>query len=157
MTSVVYQYLVVGAVLFSLGAVGFLIRRNIIITFLSAELMLQGVAINLLAFGRYHGNLQGQSFTVFVLTVAACESAVALALVVALYHRRRTLDVSAASDLSERSGAKPVEVAPPWMELAAPPAARTLPHLTPAGPEPRFGESPQGIGKPAVEEKTARV
>src|SRR5439155_1039924 len=66
------NYLVVGAILFGLGMIGFLARRNFIVMFLSAEMMLQGVAINLVAFGRYRGNLQGQVFVLFVLTVAAC-------------------------------------------------------------------------------------
>ena len=56
-----HNYLVVGAILFVLGAIGFLTRRNLITMFLSVEMMLQGVALNLVAFGRYHGNLQGQS------------------------------------------------------------------------------------------------
>ena len=57
-----HNYLVVGAVLFALGMVGFLARRNLIVMFLSAEMMLQGVAINLVAFARYRGNLDGQVF-----------------------------------------------------------------------------------------------
>src|SRR5262245_22071201 len=88
------NYLTVGAVLFALGLVGFLARRNLIILFLSAEMMLQGVTINLVAFARYHGNLQGQAFTLFILTVAACEAAIALALILTLFRARRSLDVS---------------------------------------------------------------
>src|SRR5262245_43521446 len=94
MTPLLYHYLAVGAVLFVLGMIGFLARRNVIIMFLSAEMMLQGVAINLVAFARYRGNLQGQSFVLFILTVAACEAAVALALILTLYRRKRSLDVS---------------------------------------------------------------
>ena len=75
MTAVpLHHYLVVGAILFALGLIGFLARRNLIIMFLCAEMMLQGVAINLVAFARYRGNLQGQAFTLFILTVAACEA-----------------------------------------------------------------------------------
>src|SRR5262249_39932877 len=74
-------YLTVGAILFVLGMVGFLARRNLIIMFLCVEMMLQGVALNLVAFARYRGNLQGQAFTLFILTVAACEAAIALALI----------------------------------------------------------------------------
>ena len=87
------NYLVVGAVLFTLGGIGFLTRRNLIILFLSAEMMLQGVAINFVAFGRFHANLQGQAFVLFLLTVAACEAAIALALILMLYRRQGTLDV----------------------------------------------------------------
>src|SRR6476646_7519133 len=96
-----HHYLVVGAVLFCLGAVGFLARRNLIVMFLSAEMMLQGVAINLVAFARHRGNLQGQAFVLFILTVAACEAAIALALILMLYRRRGSLDVSLWQDLRE--------------------------------------------------------
>src|SRR5438128_12271017 len=95
MTSITLQnYLIVGAILFALGMIGFLARRNMIVMFLSAEMMLQGVAINLTAFARFRGNLQGQAFVLFILAVAACEAAIALALVLMLYRRSRTLDVS---------------------------------------------------------------
>ena len=73
-----HGYLVVGAILFVLGMIGFLARRNLIIMFLSAEMMLQGVAVNLVAFAHFRGNLQGQVLTLFILTVAACEAALAL-------------------------------------------------------------------------------
>src|SRR5262244_1937986 len=96
-----HHYLVVCAVLFALGLIGFLARRNLIVMFLCAELMLQGVAINLVAFARYRGNLQGQSFVLFILTVAACEAAIALALILMLYRSRKTLDVSVWQDLRE--------------------------------------------------------
>src|SRR2546423_8803919 len=96
-----HHYLVVGAIVFALGLVGFLARRNLILMFLSAEMMLQGVTINLVAFARFWGNLQGQAFTLFILTVAACEAGIALALIVMLYHRRHSLDVSLWQDLRE--------------------------------------------------------
>src|SRR5579871_6101395 len=89
-----HHYLVVGAILFALGMIGFLARRNLIVMFLSAEMMLQGVAVNLVAFARYRGNLQGQAFTLFILTVAACEAGIALALILMLYKSKHTLDVS---------------------------------------------------------------
>lgn len=97
----VSQYLIVGAILFALGAVGFLTRRNMITLFLSAEMMLQGVALNLVAFSRHHGNLQGQVFTLFLVTVAACEAGLALALILMLYRSRKSLDVSLWQDLRE--------------------------------------------------------
>src|SRR5207248_6560356 len=104
MTAVaLHNYLVVGAVLFTLGMVGFLARRNLIIMFLAAEMMLQGVAVNLVAFARYQGNLQGQAFVLFILTVAACEAGIALALFLTLYRSRRSLDVSLWQDLREAS------------------------------------------------------
>src|SRR5947209_10582564 len=96
-----HHYLVVGAVLFALGTIGFLARRNLIVMFLCAEMMLQGVAINLVAFARFRANLQGQAFTLFIITVAACEAALALALILMLYRGRRSLDVSLWQELRE--------------------------------------------------------
>lgn len=87
-----WHFLAVGAVLFGLGLVGFLTRRNLIVMFLCAELMLQGVVINLLAFGRFHGTLSGQAMGLFVITVAACEAGLAMALFLVLYRRGKTLD-----------------------------------------------------------------
>jgi NADH-quinone oxidoreductase subunit K len=86
--------LAVGAILFALGALGFLTRRNLILMMLSAELMLHGVSLNFVAFGFAHGNADGQAFAVFIIAVAACEAALALALILAMYQRRRNLDVS---------------------------------------------------------------
>jgi NADH-quinone oxidoreductase subunit K len=127
-----HDYLVVGAILFAIGMVGFLARRNFIIMFLSAEMMLQGVAVNLVAFARYRGNLAGQAFVLFILTVAACEAALALALVLILYRTRRTLDVSVLQELREPGLPPTVDEEP----LPAPPSEPELPHLTPAGVEP---------------------
>jgi NADH-quinone oxidoreductase subunit K len=134
--SLLYNYLVVGAILFALGMVGFLARRNLIIMFLSAEMMLQGVALNLVAFARYHGNLQGQAFTLFVITVAACEAGLALALILMLYRSRHSLDVSLWQDLRE-PGEKPTVDDEP---LEPPPPPPPLPTLTPAGLEPQQPE-----------------
>lgn len=130
------NYLVVGAVLFTLGMIGFLARRNLIVMFLSAEMMLQGVTINLVAFSRYWGNLQGQSFTLFIITVAACEAAIALALIVMLHRSRRSLDVSLWQDVRE-PGLEPTTDEEP---LPPPPAEEPLPKLTPSGFEPRHRE-----------------
>ncbi len=95
------NYLLLGALLFSLGMVGFLTKRNLIIMFLCAELMLQGVSMTLVAFSRFHGNWNGQVFTIFSLALAAAEAAIALALVVALFRRGHNLDVSLWQDLRE--------------------------------------------------------
>jgi NADH-quinone oxidoreductase subunit K len=126
------HYLAVGAALFVLGAVGFLTRRNLIVLFLSAEMMLQGVALNLVAFARDRGNLHGQVFTLFIITVAACEAGVALALILMLYRSRRSLDVSLWQDLRE-PGQEPTIDAEP---LPPPPPEEPLPTLTPAGRAP---------------------
>jgi NADH-quinone oxidoreductase subunit K len=127
-----HYYLVVGAILFALGLVGFLARRNLIVMFLCAEMMLQGVAINLVAFARYRGNLQGQAFTLFIITVAACEAGIALALILMLYKRKRSLDVSLWQDLREPGweAAEDEEPLPPT------PPEEPSPHLPPAGREP---------------------
>lgn len=130
------NYLIVGAILFVLGVIGFLTRRNVIIMFLSAEMMLQGVAVNLLAFSRFRGNLGGQVLALFMITVAACEAGLALAIILMLYRRRKNLDVSIWQDLREpnQEAAVDEESLPP-----APPET-PLPHLTPAGPEPVHGQ-----------------
>jgi len=86
------HFLAIGAILFGLGLIGFLSRRNFITMFLCAELMLQGVVLNLLAFGRYHGSLHGQAFGLFIITVAACEAGLAMALFLVLYKRGKSLD-----------------------------------------------------------------
>lgn len=89
-----WNYLAVAAILFGIGLVGFLTRRNLITMFLSAELMLQGVVLNVLAFAKYHGNLSGQIFGLVVITVAACEAGLAMALIIVLYRRTKSLDAS---------------------------------------------------------------
>ncbi|GIW79701.1 MAG: hypothetical protein KatS3mg105_1508 [Gemmatales bacterium] len=131
------NYLMVGAVLFALGVIGFLSRRNLIIMFLSAEMMLQGVALNMVAFARYRGNVQGQAFVLFMLTVAACEAAIALSLFMVLYRHRHTLDVSVWQELREADQDPIVDDEPlPPLEPEEP-----LPHLTPAGREPEHAPS----------------
>src|SRR5215468_242729 len=127
-----HHYLVVGAVLFALGMIGFLARRNLIVMFLSAEMMLQGVALNLVAFARYRGNLQGQSFALFILTVAACEAGIALALILMLFKSRKSLDVSLWQDLREPGQPPTVDDEP----LPEEPRPEPMPQLPPAGVEP---------------------
>ncbi|MBI1344735.1 NADH-quinone oxidoreductase subunit NuoK [bacterium] len=132
MISALESQLAIGAILFTLGAIGFLTRRNLILMMLSGEMMLHGVSINLTAFGRYHNNAAGQSFTVFVLTVAACEAGLALAVILTLYQRRKSLDVELWSNLGEADLTREVEPAFP----AAPPP-HEYPRLTPAGAMPK--------------------
>jgi NADH-quinone oxidoreductase subunit K len=94
------HYLAVGAILFVIGLIGFVTRRNLIVMFLCTELMFQGVAVNLVAFGRYLNNdLGGQAFTVFVLVIAAAEASLALGLVVLLFRQKNTLDADAWREL----------------------------------------------------------
>ncbi len=93
------HYLAVGAIMFIIGLIGFMTRRNLIIVFLCTELMFQGAAINFIAFGRYHGNFTGQAFVIFLLVIAAAEASVALGLVVLLFRKRNTLDADAWREL----------------------------------------------------------
>jgi NADH-quinone oxidoreductase subunit K len=93
------HFLAVGAIMFVIGLIGFMTRRNLIVMFLCTELMFQGVLINLIAFGAYHGNLAGQAFTIFVLVIAAAEASLALGLVVLLFRTRQTLDADAWREL----------------------------------------------------------
>jgi len=93
------HYLAVGAIMFVIGLVGFVTRRNLIVMFLCTELMFQGVLINLIAFSRYNGNLAGQAFVIFVLVIAASEASLALGLVVLLFRQKNTLDADAWRDL----------------------------------------------------------
>ncbi len=127
------SYLIVGAMLFGIGLVGFFSRRNMIVMFLSAEMMLQGVSVSLVGWGRYHDDWGGQLLVIFILTVASCEAAIALAIVLTLFHKSGSLDIAIWQQLrednqplqSEREATEePREVEPDW------------PRLTPAGREP---------------------
>lgn len=90
----IYHYLGLSLILFTLGAVGVLVRRNVIIVLMSIELMLNAANINFLAFSKYLGDLTGQVFSIFVICVAAGEVAIGLAIVIMLYRRRNTIDIS---------------------------------------------------------------
>lgn len=94
------HYLLTGAVLFALGMIGFISRRNLIVMFLCTEMMFQGVVVTLVAFSNFHQNYTGQTFVIFVLTIAAAEAALALGLIVLLFRRKRTLDGGSWSSMS---------------------------------------------------------
>ncbi len=126
-----WHFLAVAAAIFGIGLVGFLTRRNLITMFLCAEMMLQAVGINFVAFARYHGNLQGQVFVLFIIAVAACEACIALALFMSLYRRRRSLDSSDWQDLRELGVPAAVDVEP-----LDTPVVEPEPTLTPAGARP---------------------
>ncbi len=128
--------LLVGAALFCIGLVGFLARRNMIVMFLCAEMMLQGVSISLVAWGRWHNNWDGQVLVIFILTVAACEAAIALALVLMLFQRRGNLDIAAWDELRESNLAAYADEELP--EVSEP--QQHWPELTPAGIEPKIDE-----------------
>ena len=83
----------VSALLFCLGLLGVIVRRNLLVIYMSLELMLNAANLALVAFSRFNNNLDGQVFVFFIITVAAAEVAVGLALIVALYRRRQTAHV----------------------------------------------------------------
>jgi len=87
-------FLVLSAVLFSIGVVGVLVRRNAIVIFMCIELMLNSINLSLVSFSSFLGNDSGQVFVFFVLTVAAAEAAVGLAIVISLYRNKETLDIN---------------------------------------------------------------
>jgi NADH-quinone oxidoreductase subunit K len=128
--------LIVGALLFGIGVVGFLSRRNMIVMFLCAEMMLQGVSLSLVAWGRFHNDWGGQALVIFILTIAACEAGIALALVLMLFQRTGRLDIAAWHALRE-------ENVPPYadqevVEELEP--TKQWPKLTPSGVEPQRDE-----------------
>jgi len=87
------QYLVLGAVLFCIGVAGVFIRRNAIVVFMCIELMLSAVNLTFIALSRSQGSIDGQIFVFFIMTVAAAEAAVGLAIILSLYRRRQTINV----------------------------------------------------------------
>jgi NADH-quinone oxidoreductase subunit K len=87
------HYLVVSVALFCLGVLGVIVRRNLLVIYMSLELMLNAANLALVAFSRYQNNLNGQVMVFFIITVAAAEVAVGLALIVALYRKRQTAHV----------------------------------------------------------------
>jgi NADH-quinone oxidoreductase subunit K len=137
--------LILGGALFAIGLVGFLTRRSLILLFLSLETMLSGVSINLIAFSKLHSNYQGQVLAIMVLTVAACEAAIALALVVSLYRRKATLDVSAWDELSETLIPKEPEDAEPKSHGSALEVEPEFPKLVPAGLDPLSSPIPASL------------
>jgi NADH-quinone oxidoreductase subunit K len=94
MTPTLSHYLVLGAILFAISVVGiFLNRRNIIVLLMAIELMLLAVNLNFIAFSYFRGDIAGQVFVFFILTVAAAESAIGLAILVVLFRNLSTIDV----------------------------------------------------------------
>src|SRR5262245_62492296 len=93
------HYLLLSAVLFCIGTAGVFLRRNLITVLLSIEIMLNAVNLTFVAVGRYLGSVDGQVITFFVMTVAAAEAAVGLALVIAVFRHRETLNPDALTAL----------------------------------------------------------
>ena len=93
MTVGLYHYLILAATLFAIGFFGVLIRKNTLVIYMCLELMLVASTIGLVAFSRFNGTMDGNVFVFFILTVAAAEVAVGLAIIVALFRQRRTIQV----------------------------------------------------------------
>lgn len=130
------NYLTVGAIVFAIGLVGFIARRNLIVMFLCAEMMLQGVSITLVAFSRFHNDWGGQMLVVFIIAVAACEAAIALALVLMLFRRAGKLDVVHWQTMRE-------ETVPPFIDQEVPEERKAethWPNLPTAGIAPEVDE-----------------
>ncbi len=98
MVSVNY-YLALAVILFTIGALGVLIRRNAIIVFMAIELMLNAANLAFVAYARYWQSMSGQIFVFFIMTVAAAEVAIGLALIVAIFHTKSSIDVDQISTL----------------------------------------------------------
>lgn len=128
------NYLILGSLLFGIGLIGFLVRRNIIVMFLCSEMMLQGISLSLVAWGRYHDNWGGQMLVVFIITVAACEAGIALALVLMLAGWVGNLDVAGWQESRE-------EGMEPYVDAEIPEEFEPeggWPKLTPAGVKPEI-------------------
>jgi NADH-quinone oxidoreductase subunit K len=87
-----YHYLVLSGILFTLGVIGFLLRRNIIVIFMSVELMLNAANLAFIAFSRFLQSIDGQIIVIFVMAVAAAEAAVGLAIIMAVFRTRKTVN-----------------------------------------------------------------
>jgi len=89
-----YHYLFLGAALFTIGVIGVLTRRNIMVILMSIELIMNAVNINLIAFSAHHHHVTGQIFSIFVITVAAAEAAVGLGIVIAMFKNKETMNIN---------------------------------------------------------------
>ncbi len=96
----VNAFLMLSGTIFTIGLVGVIIRRNLITVLMSVELMLNAVNINLVAFSYHLSSLEGQIFTIFIITVAAGEAAVGLAIIIQLYRLRGSINVDEARELN---------------------------------------------------------
>jgi NADH-quinone oxidoreductase subunit K len=92
-----YNYLYVAGMLFTIGAIGVIVRRNAIVVFMCIELMLNAANLTLVTFSRINGTLEGQVTAFFTMVVAACEVVVGLAIIIAIYRSRRSASIDDAS------------------------------------------------------------
>jgi NADH-quinone oxidoreductase subunit K len=137
--ALLHNYLLIGGLLFAIGAVGFVVRRNLIVLFLCAEMMLQGISVSLVAWARYCDDWGGQMLVLFIIAVAACEAAIAMTLILALARRSNKLDMVIWQDLRE-------EGMPPYVDQEVPEhrsEPSVWPSLQPAGVQPDVDEQEQ--------------
>jgi NADH-quinone oxidoreductase subunit K len=99
MTLSIYHFLILSALMFLIGAMGVLLRRNMIIVLMSLELMLNSANLALVTFSRAHGNLDAQVAVFLIMAIAAAEVAIGLAIIVKIYHDQRTINVDSVSNL----------------------------------------------------------
>lgn len=130
--SLLHGFLTIGALLFGIGLIGFLSRRNMIVMFLAVEMMIQGVSLSLVAWGRYHNNWDGQVLVIVILAVAACEAAIAMALILMVFERSGKLDIAFWQRLREENQPEFID-----RELPIEDEQQQWPHLSPAGVEPQ--------------------
>jgi NADH-quinone oxidoreductase subunit K len=138
-TAMLQNFLVLGAMLFGIGLAGFLVRRNLIVIFICAELMLQGISLCFIAWGRFHDSWDGQMMVVFIITVAACEAGIALVLVLIMCKYAGNLDIANWQAAREEGIA-------PYVDTAVPEEIESKedwPSLTPAGVQPELDPEEQ--------------
>jgi len=138
-SALLYNYLLIGGVLFALGLIGFVVRRNMIVMFLCAEMMLQGISVSLVAWSRFHDDWGGQMLVLFIIAVAAAEAGIALALILMLFHQAGSLDMAFWQDLREGGQPSFVDHKVPEDDDRD----RVWPKLTPAGIEPQVDPDEQ--------------
>ena len=126
------NYLILSGLLFGIGLLGFLVRRNMIVMFLSVEMMLQGISLSFAAWGRFHHDWDGQIMVLFIIAVAGCEAAIALALILVLVQRSQTLDIAHWQQQHEAGQLRFREPLVPEATVTTP----IWPQLSPAGVEP---------------------
>lgn len=134
--ALLYNSLLIGGLLFAIGMIGFLVRRNMIVMFICAEMMLQGISVSLVAWGRFHADWGGQMLVIFMITVAACEAAIALALILMLFHKSGKLDIAFWQEMRE-------EGQPAFVDRNIPEEGmedKHWPSLTPAGHQPEVDQ-----------------
>ncbi len=135
-----HGYLIIGALLFGIGLTGFLVRRNLIVMFLGAEMMLQGVSLSLIAWGRFHDDWGGQMLVIFIITVAACEAGLGLVLILMLARQAGNLDIASWQSSREEGIAPFIDEEVPEERDAD---RQRWPSLTPAGVEPAIDPQEQ--------------